>query len=157
MGDPLDLDGRLLIHRVLQSGKSEIVPRVSEELLPQLTPEFDREPIIRDAPTRSLICVPLVVRSRTFGAMTFILSESCRAYDPADLGPGRRPRPPDGHRRRERPALPGAQGRGPPQGRVPGDAGPRTAQPAGPDLQRRASAAATPCRTTTWIRRGSSR
>ena len=76
MGDPLDLDGRLLIHRVLQSGKSEIVPRVSEELLPQLTPDFDREAIIRELRPSSLICVPLVVRSRTFGAMTFILSES---------------------------------------------------------------------------------
>ena len=55
----------------------------------------------------------------------------------------RRPRPgdgpgaPGGGRHREHPALPGAAGRRPPQGRVPGDAGPRTAQPAGPDPQLR--------------------
>ena len=52
-----------------------------------------------------------------------------------------RPRPgdglgaPGGGRHREHPALPGASGNRPPQGRVPGDPGPRAAQPAGPDPQ----------------------
>ena len=49
--------------------------------------------------------------------------------------PGEGPGAPGGGRHREHPTLPGAAGRRPPQGRVPGDAGPRTAQPAGPDPQ----------------------
>ena len=135
-GDPQALDHRLLIHRVLQSGKAEIVPRVSEELLPQLAPDAEGEPIIRGLGPRSLICVPLVVRDRTFGAMTFILSESSRAYGQTDLAIAE-----DLARRtaiaaENAQSLPGAQGRRPPQGRVPGDAGSRAPQPNGPDLER---------------------
>ncbi len=49
--------------------------------------------------------------------------------------PGDGPGAPGGGCHREYPALPGAAGNRPPQGRVPGDVGPRAAQPAGPDPQ----------------------
>ena len=58
---------------------------------------------------------------------------------PRPTWPWRRPGPPGRRRHRERPALPGAARGRPPQGRVPGDARPRAAQPAGPDPQFAAS------------------
>ena len=76
----------LLIHRVLQSGRAEIVPEFSERSDLGARPGSpNTNSSIRELRPHSLICVPLAVRNRTFGAMTFILSESPRSYGPADL------------------------------------------------------------------------
>jgi len=82
---PLTSDPRLLIHRVLQSGRAEIVPEFSEDRAPELANDAEHEQLIRELRPRSIICVPLAARNRTFGAMTFGLSESARTYGTADL------------------------------------------------------------------------
>ena len=69
---------------------------------------------------------------------------------PGRPGRGRGPGPPGGRGRRERPALPAAAGGRPPQGRVPGPARARAAQPARPDPQRPARAEACRGPTPAW-------
>ena len=84
-GYPLASNSRSLIHRVIQSGRAEIVPEFSENRAPELALDTGLEELIRELCPRSLICVPLAVRKRTFGAMTFGLSGSSRSYGAPDL------------------------------------------------------------------------
>ncbi len=59
------------VPKVVRTGQSELVPEVSDPLLA--------------AAASSYMCVPLVARGRTLGALTLVAAESRRRYGPADL------------------------------------------------------------------------
>ena len=70
---------------VLISGEAELVPELSEELLRESAVDELHFELLRELGLRSYICVPLRVRDRGFGALTFVHAESGRAYGEDDL------------------------------------------------------------------------
>ena len=73
------------VYGVLRSGRSEIIPEITDEMLDGagLDPEY-RE-VLRKLGLRSSMMVPLRARGRTFGVLNFVLSESERLFDNDDV------------------------------------------------------------------------
>jgi PAS domain S-box-containing protein len=70
---------------ILRTGRSEIVPEITDELLVQSTKEDELLRIMRELGLKSYIGVPLTVRGKTLGVITFINAESGHQYDETDL------------------------------------------------------------------------
>jgi PAS domain S-box-containing protein len=71
--------------RVAQTGQPELVEEISDALIESLVADEERRRIIRELGLTSYICVPLVVRGRVFGTMSFVAAESRRRYTADDL------------------------------------------------------------------------
>jgi PAS domain S-box-containing protein len=71
---------------VVRTGQSELIADVPDELLVEAT-RGDEEllELLRDLGLRSSMCVPLPVRDRVLGAITFVSSESGRHFGAAEL------------------------------------------------------------------------
>jgi PAS domain S-box-containing protein len=80
--DPNDAHG---IWQILRTGKSEMVTEISEELLQERVKDPNLLRVIHDLELTSYIGVPLTVRGKTLGVLTFITAESRRKYVAADL------------------------------------------------------------------------
>jgi signal transduction histidine kinase len=74
------------VPNVLRTGEPEFSPTIPDELLVEAT-AGDEEllAIVRALGLRSSICVPLVARGQTLGALTLVAAESGRIYGQADL------------------------------------------------------------------------
>jgi PAS domain S-box-containing protein len=70
---------------ILRSGRAEIVPEISDELLVQSVKDDELLRIMRELGLKSYLGVPLKVRGKALGVITFIAAESGRRYDDADL------------------------------------------------------------------------
>ena len=70
---------------ILRTGQSELVPDITDEMLVQSTQEAELLDILRELGLKSYIGVPLKVRNKTLGVITFIAAESGVRYDEADL------------------------------------------------------------------------
>jgi PAS domain S-box-containing protein len=70
---------------VIATGEPEITSLISDELLARAATDHDQLRLMRDVGIRSYICVPMITRGRTIGAVTLIMSDSGRAYTEADL------------------------------------------------------------------------
>ena len=70
---------------ILRTGRAEIVPEITDELLAQSIQDAELLRIMRQLGLKSYIGVPLKVRGKTLGVITFINAESGRRYDEADL------------------------------------------------------------------------
>jgi PAS domain S-box-containing protein len=70
---------------VIRSGRPELVPVITEEMLAAAGRDELHGDLIRELGLRSYMCVPLTARDRTFGAITFIGAESGRSFTDADL------------------------------------------------------------------------
>ncbi|MGI9013634.1 MAG: PAS domain S-box protein [Phycisphaerales bacterium] len=70
---------------ILRTGRSEIVPEITDELLAQSVNDAELLDIMRELGLKSYIGVPLTVRGKTLGAITFINAESGYRYDNTDL------------------------------------------------------------------------
>jgi signal transduction histidine kinase/CheY-like chemotaxis protein len=73
------------VWNVLRTGRAEIVPEITDELLSQSTRDADLLRIVRQLGLKSYIGVPLKVRGKPLGVITFVAAESGRRYDEADL------------------------------------------------------------------------
>lgn len=82
---PPDSQAPRVVPRVLRSGRPELYPDVSEEMLRDLARDAGHLALLRGLGLRSAMVVPLLVRGRTIGAITFVAAESGRRYGPADL------------------------------------------------------------------------
>ncbi|MDX6379286.1 MAG: hypothetical protein QOI57_310 [Rubrobacteraceae bacterium] len=82
---PPDPDDPYGIYNVLRTGKSELTPEITEELLDEAVTDQEVREILRELGLRSSMLVPLVARGRTLGAITLISAESGRRYGEADL------------------------------------------------------------------------
>jgi PAS domain S-box-containing protein len=86
---PLDPDAPLGPTHAMRTGVSEIYPDISPELLRSLAAQLsDDEEYLRfisDLRIESAMVVPLRVRERTFGSITFLYAESGRRYTRDDL------------------------------------------------------------------------
>jgi PAS domain S-box-containing protein len=73
------------VWNVLRSGKSEIVPAITDALLGAAVRDAGLLRILRDLGLRSYMGVPLNVRGKVLGVVTFLAAESGRRYGAADL------------------------------------------------------------------------
>lgn len=73
------------VWKILRTGQSEIVPEITDELLVQSTNDSEMLSILRELGLKSYIGVPLTIRGKTLGVITFINAESGHRYDNTDL------------------------------------------------------------------------
>jgi PAS domain S-box-containing protein len=73
------------VPRVLRTGKTLLVPRVTEEHLSELAQSAGHRRALESLGLKSYMTVPLVARERVIGALTFARSESERVYTTADV------------------------------------------------------------------------
>jgi PAS domain S-box-containing protein len=70
---------------VFRTGQPELVSEISEPLLQTAAQNEPHLDLLRSFGLRSYICVPLAVRGKTIGVLTFLTTESGRRYGPSDL------------------------------------------------------------------------
>jgi len=72
-------------YNVLRTGKSEMVPEITDALLVALVKDEEQLTIIRNLGLKSAMTVPLLAHGRTFGVLSLVMAESGRLYDADDL------------------------------------------------------------------------
>ncbi len=82
---PPDPTAPLGAWNILRTGRSELVPEITDEMLVQSINDDEQLGIIRELGLRSYIGVPLTVRGNTLAVITFINAESGHRYDQTDL------------------------------------------------------------------------
>ena len=70
---------------VLRSGRGDLVPEISDEMLDAGAADPQLREMLRQLGMRSYIGAPLNTRGRTLGVLTFITTRSGRRYGPDDL------------------------------------------------------------------------
>lgn len=80
--DPAAPEG---LWHIIRTGQSEMIPEITEELLAASVPDADLLRIMRELGLKSYVGVPLAVRGKVLGVITFVTAESGRRYDAADL------------------------------------------------------------------------
>jgi PAS domain S-box-containing protein len=70
---------------VIRSGESQLVPELEPDALRAAARDDTHERLLRELGLRSFICVPLVARGLTIGAISFFTAESGRRYGGTDL------------------------------------------------------------------------
>ncbi len=73
------------VWEILRTGRAEIVPEITDELLVQSANDAEMLRILRELGLKSYIGVPLTIRGKTMGVITFINAESGHRYDNTDL------------------------------------------------------------------------
>jgi PAS domain S-box-containing protein len=82
---PPDPQGDTGVPQVVRSGRPELVPDVTDEMLVAAARDELHLDLIRELGIRSWMCVPLTARGRTLGAISFVAAESGRRYEKSDL------------------------------------------------------------------------
>jgi PAS domain S-box-containing protein len=82
---PPQPDAAVGVMAVLRRGNPELYPTISEELLAASAVDAEHLRLVRELRLRSAMIVPLTVRGRVLGALTFVYAESGRHYAEADL------------------------------------------------------------------------
>jgi PAS domain S-box-containing protein len=80
--DPLAPAGPV---RVIKTGEPELVPVITDEMLAGAARDELHLQLVQELGLRSYVCVPLVVRGGTIGAIAFVQAESGVAYGEDDL------------------------------------------------------------------------
>ena len=80
--DPNDEHG---VAAVLRTGQSELYTDIPDEMLVANARDEEQLRLMREIGFVSAMVVPLSVHGRTFGAITFVTTESKRHYEPSDL------------------------------------------------------------------------
>ncbi len=71
--------------QVMRTGKSILVPEITDEMLMQGARDAEHLRMIRELGLKSVVLVPLRANEQTFGLLTFVTGESGRKYSEADL------------------------------------------------------------------------
>jgi PAS domain S-box-containing protein len=82
---PAGAGSRAVASRVLRTGRSELIPEVSDQLLENMAEDADHLRLLHEFGTRSMIVVPLRVRDRPIGTIMLENGESSRRFGVADL------------------------------------------------------------------------
>jgi PAS domain S-box-containing protein len=83
---PPDPEAPYGVPNVIRSGEPELLSDIPDELLRQATQEApELYDILVELGLKSSMCVPLRVRDRVLGAITFVSAEGGRHYDESDL------------------------------------------------------------------------
>lgn len=71
--------------RVLRTGKSELVPEITDSMLLEMAQDEDHLATLREAQITASITVPLNTRDQTFGALSFVSAGSGAKYGQGDV------------------------------------------------------------------------
>ncbi|GAB3083239.1 GAF domain-containing SpoIIE family protein phosphatase [Pedococcus soli] len=71
--------------QVMRTGRSELIPEITDEMLVAAARDDEHLRIARELALHSAITVPLIARGRTLGVMTWVRAESRVRYDQADV------------------------------------------------------------------------
>ncbi len=82
---PVDMNAAYGVPQVLRTGKAELMPIISQELLQAAARDAEHLHLLHTLGLSSAMIVPLQARGRTLGAITLIAAESGRHYDEHDL------------------------------------------------------------------------
>lgn len=84
---PTDPNATTGVPQVVRTGRSEIVPEITDEVMAGAAAELDPGQLefLQELGLSSVLTVPLTGRSGTFGALSLIYAESGRHYDAGDL------------------------------------------------------------------------
>ncbi|WBY01105.1 ATP-binding protein [Ramlibacter tataouinensis] len=82
---PPDPQVRVGTWHVLRTGRGDLVPEISEEMLEAGAGDDQLREMLRQLGMRSYIGAPLNTRGRTLGVLTFVTTRSGRRYGPEDL------------------------------------------------------------------------
>jgi PAS domain S-box-containing protein len=73
------------VRKVLRNGQSEFHPSISDALLAEAARDLEQLRLLRELGVQSYMCVPLVARGRTVGALTLVRMSPERRYSRDDL------------------------------------------------------------------------
>jgi PAS domain S-box-containing protein len=73
------------ILEVIRSGRPELVPEIPDSMLQAMAQDAEDLASMRALGFKSALSVPLPVRGRVLGALSFVTAESGRRYSPADV------------------------------------------------------------------------
>ncbi|HET7459313.1 MAG TPA: GAF domain-containing protein [Gemmatimonadaceae bacterium] len=82
---PPPADGSTGTYAVVRTGRSELIPLVSDEMLAAAAVDAEHLRVLREVGFHSLVIVPMTARGRTLGALALVWAESGRRYDDADV------------------------------------------------------------------------
>ncbi|MEG4073001.1 PAS domain S-box protein [Microcoleus sp. Pol14C2] len=83
---PLDPHGRHGVAKVLRTGESKLYPEIPEWVIEAVVPDRELQLVLRSqSQVLSAICVPLIARGRTLGAISLLCGESGRRCGQDDL------------------------------------------------------------------------
>ena len=82
---PPDPDAATGVPNVVRTGKSELIPNITDEMLQSSIPNSEEREAVRSLGLRSVMVVPLTANDRTFGALSFVGAESGFHYTERDL------------------------------------------------------------------------
>jgi PAS domain S-box-containing protein len=73
------------VSTVIRTGKPQIYPVISDGVLEQAAQDDDHLRLLQELRLHSVMIVPIRIRGRTLGAITFVSAESGHSYDDDDL------------------------------------------------------------------------
>lgn len=73
------------VYHVIRTGEPELYPEITDELLVKFAHDKKHFTLLQKAGFRSAMIVPLQIKKKTYGAISFITAESNRHYTQADL------------------------------------------------------------------------
>ncbi|WP_333177875.1 PAS domain S-box protein [Microcoleus sp. AT9_A5] len=83
---PLDPQGRHGVAKVLRTGESKLYPEIPQWVIEAVVPDRELQLVLRSqSQVLSAICVPLIARGRTLGAISLLCGESGRRCGQEDL------------------------------------------------------------------------
>jgi GAF domain-containing protein len=80
-----DPNSRTGVVAVMRSGKPQLIPQISDELLVALARDAEQLEGLRALGPRSAVVVPMVTGGRPLGVMTFVFADSGRRYGERDV------------------------------------------------------------------------
>jgi signal transduction histidine kinase len=81
---PPDYGGPSGVGQVIRSGRAEIYPEITEEMLVGAARDAEHGRIMRELQIKSALIVPMIARGRTLGALTLISTTPGRRYGDQD-------------------------------------------------------------------------
>jgi PAS domain S-box-containing protein len=82
---PPDPGARLGVWNIVRTGQSELASELPDSLLEQTVHDPEMLGVIRELGLKSYMGVPLILRGKTIGVLTFVAAESGHRYDAAEL------------------------------------------------------------------------
>lgn len=82
---PTDPDADTGVPRVIRTGEAEVYAEIPDEMLVEAAQDDEHLRLMRELGLASAMVIPLQVRGRTLGAVTFVASESSRRFGDDDL------------------------------------------------------------------------
>src|SRR5262249_21473524 len=81
----VDRDSTAPTAQVLHSGKPELIARLGDDFISSLTPDAQLQQLWTRLEAVSLIVVPILIRDKAVGALSFVRCQTACSYGAADL------------------------------------------------------------------------